>query len=83
MVGENIMFFENDDDDESYTMIDKYLYNEFFGCKDSYYHYYIHADKILLFKKNDYKYFIRYDVYDIKIRPLQLKIDEIFNSEII
>ena len=56
----------------------------FFGYKDSCYHNYIHADKILLFKKCDYKYFIRYnDVYDIKIRPLQLKIDEIFNSEII
>ena len=70
------MFFENDDDDDSYTMIDKYLYDEYFGHKDSYYYYYIHADKILLFKKSDYKYFIRYnDVYDIKIRPLQLKID--------
>ena len=33
-------------------------------------------------QKSDYKYFIRYnDVYDIKIRPLQLKID-IFYSEI-
>ena len=76
------MFFENDDDDDSYTMIDKYLYDEYFGHKDSYYYYYIHADKILLFKKSDYKYFIRYnDVYDIKIRPLQLKIDN-FYSEI-
>ena len=33
MVGENIMFFENDDDDESYTMIDKYLYNKFLDTK--------------------------------------------------
>ena len=33
-------------------------------------------------QKSDYKYFIRYnDVYDIKIRPLQLKIDN-FYSEI-
>ena len=41
-----------------------YLYDRFFGYKDSYYHYYIYADKIL-FKKSDYKYFIRYnDVYD-------------------
>ena len=63
-------------------MIDKYLYDEYFGHKDSYYYYYIHADKILLFKKSDYKYFIRYnDVYDIKIRILQLKIDN-FYSEI-
>ena len=31
MIGENIIFFENDDDDdESYTMINKYLYNDFF-----------------------------------------------------
>ena len=82
MVGENIMFFENDDDDESYTMIDKYLYNKFFGYKDSYYYYYSHADKILLYKKSDYKYFIRYnDVYYIKIRSSQLKIDH-FYSEI-
>ena len=32
-------------------MIDKYLYNELFGYKVSYYHYYIHAYKILLCKK--------------------------------
>ena len=81
MVGENIMFFENDDDDKSCTMIDKYLYNELFGHKDYYYHYYIHADKILLFKKSDYKYFIRYNnVYDTKIRILQLKIDSFYSE---
>ena len=61
-----------------------YLYDRFFGYKDSYYHYYIYADKIL-FKKSDYKYFIRYnDVYDSKIRPLQLKIYNFYsinNSE--
>ena len=44
------MFFENNDDDELYTVIDKYLYNEFFGYKDSYYNYYIHANETL-FKK--------------------------------
>ena len=77
---ENIIFFENDD--ESYTMVDLYLYDRFFGYKDSYYHYYIYADEILLFKKSDNKYFIRHnDVYDIKPRPLQLKIDN-FYSEI-
>ena len=77
---ENIIFFENDD--ESYTMVDLYLYDRFFGYKDSYYHYYIYADKILLFEKSDYKYFIRFnDIYDVKIRPLQLKIDN-FYSEI-
>ena len=77
---ENIIFFENDD--ESYTNVDLYLYDRFFGYKDSYYHYFIYADKIMLFKKSDYKYFVRYnDVYDIKIRSLQLKIDY-FYSEI-
>ena len=77
---ENIIFFENDDG--SYNMVDLYLYDRFFGYKDSYYHYYIYADKILLFKKSDNKYFIRHnDVYDIKPRPLQLKIDN-FYSEI-
>ena len=49
MVRKNIMFFESNDDDEPSTMIDKYVHNEFFGYKDSYYHYYIHADKIFLF----------------------------------
>ena len=83
MIRENIIFFENDDDDESYTMANKYLCNELFGYKCSCYHNYIHADKILLFKKCDYKYFIRYnDVYDIKIRPLQSKMDN-FYSEIL
>ena len=81
MIRENIIFFENDDDDESYTMTNKYLCNEFFGYKYSCYHNYIHADKILLFKKCDYKYFIRYnDVSDIKIRPLQLKIDNFYGE---
>ena len=76
---ENIIFFENDD--ESYTMVDLYLYDRFFGYKDSYYHYYIYADKILLFKKSDNKYFIRHnDVYDIKPRPLQLKIDNLYSE---
>ena len=61
----NIIFFENDD--ESYTMVDLYLYHRFFGYRHSYYHYYIYADEIL-FKKSDCKYFIRYnDVYDIKL----------------
>ena len=76
---ENIVFFENND--ESYTMVDLYLYDRFFGYKYSCYHYYIYADKIL-FKKSDYKYFVRYnDIYDIKNTPLQLKIDN-FYSEI-
>ena len=44
-----IMFFENDD--KSYTIIDLYLNSRFLGYKDSYNHYDIDVDKILLFKK--------------------------------
>ena len=46
---ENIMFFKNQD--KSYTMVDLYLNNRFFGYKDSYNYYDIDVDKILLFKK--------------------------------
>ena len=45
----NIMFFENQD--ESYSMIVLYLYDRFFGHKESYNYYDIVVDKILLFKK--------------------------------
>ena len=44
---ENIMLYR--DDDESYTMVDLYLNHRFFGYKDSYNHYDIDADKILLY----------------------------------
>ena len=55
---ENIIFFKNQD--ESYTMVDLYLNNRFFGYKDSYNYYDIDVDKIL-FKKNDNEYIIRYN----------------------
>ena len=42
---ENIVFFKNQD--ESYTMIYLYLYDRFFGHKDSYNYYDIDVDKIL------------------------------------
>ena len=45
----NIMFFENHD--KSYTMIDPYLCDGFFGYKNSYNYYDIDVDKISLFKK--------------------------------
>ena len=45
----NIMFFKNQD--KSYTMVDLYLNNRFFGYKDSYNYYNIDVDKILLLKK--------------------------------
>ena len=56
---ENIMFFENDD--KSYTMVDLYLNDRFLGYKDSYNCYDIDVDKILLFKKSDNEYIIRYN----------------------
>ena len=75
----NIMFFENDD--KSYTIIDLYLNNRFLGYKDSYNYYDIDVDKILLFKKSDNEYIIRYnDVNKMMIVPLQLKIKNFYNE---
>ena len=72
------MFFENQD--ESYTMIDLYLYDRFFGHKDSSNYYDIDVDKIL-FKKSDNEYIIRYnDVNKMTIAPLQLKIKNFFGK---
>ena len=73
------MFFENDD--ESCTMVDLYLNNRFLGYKDSYNYYDIDVDKILLFKKSDNEYIIRYnDVNKMMIVPLQLKINNSYNE---
>ena len=73
----NIMFFENQD--ESYTMIDLYLYDRFFGHKDYHIYYDIDVDKILLFKKSDKESIIRYnDVNKMTVVPLQLKIKIFF-----
>ena len=80
MAGENIMFFENDD--ESYTMVDLYLDNNiFFGHKDSYN--YFDVNNIPLFKKSDNEYIIRYnDVNKMKIVPFQLKIKNFYFGEL-
>ena len=80
MVGENIMLFENDD--KSCTVIDLYLSHKiFFGHKDSYNYYDIDVDKILLFKKSDNKYIIRYnDVNKMTIPPLQLNVKNFPNE---
>ena len=76
---ENIMFYENQD--ESSTMVDLYLYNRFFGYKDSYNYYDIHVDKIWLFKKSNNEYNIRYNhVNKMRIVPLQLKIKNFYND---
>ena len=77
MAQENIMFFKNQD--ESYTMVDLYLHNRFFGYKDSYNYYDIDVDNILLFKKSNNEYIIRYkNVNKMIIAPLQLKIKNSF-----
>ena len=80
MARENIMFFENDH--KSCTVIDLYLnHRTFFGYEDSYNYYDIDVDKILLFKKSDNEYIIRYnDVNKMIIAPLQLKIKNFYNE---
>ena len=76
---ENIKFFENDDN--SYTIVDLYLNDRFLGYKDSCNYYDIDVDKILLFKKSDNEYIIRYnDVNKMIIAPLQLKIKFFYNE---
>ena len=75
----NITSFENDN--KSYTIIDLYLNNRFLGYKDSYNYYDIDVDKILLSKKSDNEYIIRYnDVNEMMIVPLQLKINNSYNK---
>ena len=77
---QNIMLFKNQD--ESYNIVDLYLNNNIFsGYKGSYSYYDIDADKILLFKKSDNEYIIRYnDVNKMMIVPLQLKINNSYNE---
>ena len=76
---EIIMFMENQDN--LYTMVDLYQNNRFFGYKDSYNYYDIDVDKILLFKKSNNEYIIRYnDVNKMTIVPLQLKIKNFFGE---
>ena len=75
----NSMFFENND--KSYTVVDLYLNNRFLGYKDSFNYYDIDVDKILLFKKSDNEYIIRYNnVNKMMIVPLQLKINNSYNE---
>ena len=59
-------------------MVDLYQ-NRFFGYKDSYNYYDVNIYKMLLFKKSDGQYIIRYkDVNKLKIALLQLKIKNFF-----
>ena len=79
MEQENIMFFKNYD--KSYTMVDLYLYDIYFGYEDSYNYYDIDVDKTLLFKKSNNEYIVRYnDVNKMKLVPLQLKINNFFGK---
>ena len=76
---ENMMFFKNYDN--LYTMVDVYLNDRFFGYKDSYNYYDIDVDKILLFKKSNNEYIIRYnDVIKMTVVPLQLEIKNFFGK---
>ena len=65
---------------ESYPVVDL-CQSRFYEYKDSYNYYDIDVDKILLFKKNSYKYFIRYYVVNrMKLVPLQLKIKNSYSE---
>ena len=77
---ENIMFFENDD--KSYTVVDLYINsNRYLKYIDSYNYYDIDVDKILLFKKSNNEYIIRYnDVNKIMIVPLRLNRNYSYNK---
>ena len=76
---ENIMFFKNYD--KSYTMVDLYLDDKFFGYKDSYNYYDIDVNKILLSKKSNNEYIIRYnDVNKMTIAQLQLEIKNFYGE---
>ena len=80
---ENITFFKNQD--KSYTLTDLHIlgYNISFGYEDSYNYHDIDVDKILLLKKSDDEYFVRYnDVNKNKIVQLQLKINNSSFSEL-
>ena len=61
-------------------MVDQYINsNRYLGFKDSYNYYDVDVDKILLFKKINNEYFIRYsDVNKLMILPLELKIFLLF-----
>ena len=74
-----IMFMRNMNN--SYTMVNLYQNNKFFGYKDSCNYYDIDVKKILLIKNGYNEYFIRYyDVNKMKFVPLQLKINNSYNE---
>ena len=73
---ENIPFSKNQG--KSHPMTDLHIlgYKTSFGYQDSYNYYDIDVNNILLLKKSDREYFVRYnDANKKKIVPLQLKIE--------
>ena len=79
MDSENIRLHEGSG---SYFILDQYLKDTNFDYEDAYYHYDIDVDRILLRRKSDNEYFIRYyHSNEMDIVPLQLKI-KIFYYEI-
>ena len=64
---------------ESYFFVEKYKKDTCFFDEDAYYYYDIDVDRILLFKKSDNKYFIRYKHSNkMDIVSLQLKIKNFY-----
>ena len=75
MDSKNISFFELDG--KSYLLIDQNLFgSKWYNYKDAYNYYDTDVNNILLYKKNDNDYVIRYiDKYRSAIAPLQIKIN--------
>ena len=64
---------------KSYFIVDQYQKDMCFYDEDAYYYYDIDVDRILLFKKSDNKYFIRYKHSNkMDIVSLQLKIKNFY-----
>ena len=77
MAQESIRFYEYSDG--LYNMVDLYLYGKFFEYEDSYSYYDIDMDKILVYKKSDNEYVIRYnDVHKMNVVQSQLKINNFY-----
>ena len=63
----------------TYIISDRYLDNKkLYGYKNAYNYYEIDVDTIILYKKCDNEYFIRYNINKNNYVPLQLIADEFF-----
>ena len=76
--------FSKKNQNKSYTITDLHLnHNILFGYKDSNNYYDVDVNKILLLKKSNNEYFIRYnDLNKKKIAPLLLKIENFYFGEL-